>query len=64
MSPVIKLYIYIPIPVVITDKPSSFKNSKGVNFKWVSASKDPSRLSVSLYRWLRQRAFAPTANLN
>lgn len=59
MSPVIKLYIYIPIPVVITDRPI-----KGVNFKWVSTSKDPSRLSVSLYRWLRQRAFAPTAKLN
>ena len=59
MSPVIKVYIYIPIPVLITEKPI-----KGVNFKWVATSKDPSMLSVSLYHWLRKPAGVLTARWN
>jgi hypothetical protein len=59
MSPVIKAYIYIPIPILIIENPV-----KGVNFKWVATSKDPSRLSVSLYHWLRKPAGVPTAKLN
>jgi hypothetical protein len=58
---VIKVYIYIPIPVLITETPI-----KGVNMQWVSKSKrsDPSKLSASLYHWLKRPAGALTAKLN
>lgn len=61
MSPVIKIYIYIPIPVLITETPI-----KGVNMQWVSKPRDsnPSKLSASLHHWLKCPAGARTAKLN
>lgn len=58
MSPVIKIYVYIPIPVLITDKPI-----KGVNLEWHPNPKQstPSKLSASLFQHLSRRAFVRSA---
>lgn len=58
---VIKIYIYIPVPVLITDKPI-----KGVNLEWHTRPQKPipSRLSASLYQYLSQRDFARSARSN
>jgi hypothetical protein len=50
MSPVIKAYIFIPIPVQITEKPGRTKYLEWQNHKPVSQ-----KLSVLLYRWMSKR---------
>lgn len=50
MSPVIKVYIYLPIPVQVNEKPIKKGNLEWQNHKPVS-----SKLSVLLYRWMSKR---------
>lgn len=55
MSPVIKVYIFIPIPVQITEK-----SSKRMHMEWQNHKPVPLQLSVLLYRWISQRHFPYT----
>jgi hypothetical protein len=55
MSPVIKAYIYIPIPVRVSEKPIK----KG-QLEWQNHKPVPLQLSVLLYRWMSQRHFPYT----
>jgi hypothetical protein len=55
MSPVIKTYIFIPIPVRITEK-----SCRGKYMEWQNRKPVPLKLSVLLYRWMSQRHFPYT----
>lgn len=52
MSPVIKVYVYIALPVLITDKPVN-----AFNLKWISNSKRKPllKVSASLFKYLNQQ---------
>lgn len=58
MSPVIKVYVFIPLPILITDKPV-----KEVPLKWITNLKrnHQPKLSVSLLKYLNQQASVRTA---
>lgn len=55
MSPVIKVYIFIPVPVQISEKPFSRKQMEWQNHRPV-----PQKLTALLYRWMNKRHYPQT----
>lgn len=50
MSPVIKVYIFVPIPVMVTEKPFMKPD-----FEWQNKKPVPQRLTLLLYRWMSRQ---------